>query len=62
MTTTMLYQQKLITALEKNGLRDRVKVIIGSAPVTEKYAQEIGANGFLDNAMNVVKLVKFLFV
>lgn len=46
MTTTMLNQQKVITALEKNGLRDRVRVIIGGTPVTEKYAQEIGANGF----------------
>ena len=62
MTTTMLNQQKVITALEKNGLRDRVRVIIGGAPVTEKYAQEIGANGFSENAMGAVKLVKSWFV
>ena len=61
MTTTMLNQQKVITALEKSGLRDRVKVIIGGAPVTEKYAQEIGANGFSENAMGAVKLVASWF-
>jgi len=62
MTTTMLNQQKVITALENRGLRDRVKVIVGGAPVTEKYAQEIGANGFSENAMGAVKLVKSWFV
>jgi trimethylamine corrinoid protein len=62
MTTTMLNQQKVITALEQNGLRDRVKVIIGGAPVTGKYAQEIGANGFAENAMGAVSLVKSWFV
>lgn len=57
MTTTMLNQQKVITALEKNGLRDGVKVIIGGAPVTNKFAQEIGADGYAENASEAVRLV-----
>ena len=57
MTTTMLNQQKVITALEKNGLRDGVKVIIGGAPVTNKFAQEIGADGYAENASAAVRLV-----
>ena len=61
MTTTMLNQQKVITALERNGLRDRVKVLIGGAPVTEKFAQEIGADGYSENAMGAVRCVKAWF-
>lgn len=57
MTTTMLNQQKVITALEKNGLRAGVKVIIGGAPVTNKFAQEIGADGYAENASAAVRLV-----
>ncbi len=57
MTTTMLNQQKVITALEKNGLRDGVKIIIGGAPVTNKFAQEIGADGYAENASAAVRLV-----
>jgi corrinoid protein of di/trimethylamine methyltransferase len=57
MTTTMLNQQKVIIALEKNGLRDGVKIIIGGAPVTNKFAQEIGADGYAENASAAVRLV-----
>ncbi len=57
MTTTMLNQQKVITALEKNGLRDGVKILIGGAPVTNKFAQEIGADGYAENASAAVRLV-----
>ena len=57
MTTTMLNQQKVITALEKKGLRDGVKVIIGGAPVTNKFAKEIGADGYAENASAAVRLV-----
>jgi len=46
LTTTMLQQKKLIEALEEAGLRDKVKVMVGGAPVTQSYASEIGADGY----------------
>jgi corrinoid protein of di/trimethylamine methyltransferase len=56
LTTTMLQQKKLIEALEKSGLRDRVKVMVGGAPVTATYAQEIGADGYAKDAISAVNL------
>lgn len=50
LTTTMVEMKAVIKALEQAGLRDRVKVIVGGAPVTEKYAQDIGADGYAPNA------------
>jgi 5-methyltetrahydrofolate--homocysteine methyltransferase len=44
LTTTMVYMKKVIEALEEAGIRDQVKVMIGGAPVTIKYANEIGAD------------------
>ncbi|MFX0198797.1 MAG: B12-binding domain-containing protein [Candidatus Hodarchaeota archaeon] len=61
MTTTMLNQHKVIRELERNGLRDRVKILIGGAPVTDKFAQEIGADGYGENAIDAVRLVKTWF-
>lgn len=61
MTTTMLNQHKVIRELERNGLRDRVKILIGGAPVTEKFAREIGADGYGENATDAVRLVKTWF-
>ncbi len=43
LTTTMLMMKKVIEALESEGLRDQVKVIVGGAPVTKEFAEEIGA-------------------
>ncbi len=54
LTTTMLQQKKLIEALEGAGLRDKVKVMIGGAPVTERYAEEIGADGYAEDAISSV--------
>jgi corrinoid protein of di/trimethylamine methyltransferase len=56
LTTTMLHQKTLIEALEEAGLRDKVKVMIGGAPVTESYAQEIGADGYAEDAISAVDL------
>lgn len=47
-----------IEALSAAGLRDKVKVLIGGAPVTMQYANEIGADGYSDNASGAVSLVK----
>ncbi len=56
LTTTMLQQKKLIEALEKANLRDKVKVMVGGAPVTESFASEIGADGYAEDAISAVDL------
>jgi 5-methyltetrahydrofolate--homocysteine methyltransferase len=60
LTTTMLHQQELIQALKEAGLRDRVKVMIGGAPVTDNWAEKIGADGFAEDAISAVALAKKL--
>jgi 5-methyltetrahydrofolate--homocysteine methyltransferase len=59
-TTTMPSMRRTIEALKEAGLRDRVKVIIGGAPVTQKYADEIGADGYSKDAGGAADLVKRL--
>ncbi len=56
LTTTMLQQKKLIEALESAGKRDKVKVMIGGAPVTDRYANEIGADGYAEDAISAVDI------
>ena len=56
LTTTMLQQEKLIQALEEAGLRKKVKVMVGGAPVTEAYANKIGADGYAEDAISAVNL------
>jgi len=58
LTTTMPAMKTTIEALEQAGLREKVKVLIGGAPVTQKYAEEIGADGYSDNAPAAVSLAK----
>ncbi|UVR28151.1 cobalamin-dependent protein [Parabacteroides distasonis] len=60
LTTTMNYMREVIKALEISGLRQKVKVMIGGAPITEQYALEIGADGYSDNANAAVVLAKKL--
>jgi 5-methyltetrahydrofolate--homocysteine methyltransferase len=60
LTTTMPNMKATIEALHKAGLRERVKVIIGGAPVTESYAQQIGADGYSPDASRAVSLAKSL--
>ena len=56
MTTTMPAMKRTIDALAKAGVRDRVKVMIGGAPVSQAYADEIGADGYArDSTLAVVK-------
>jgi methanogenic corrinoid protein MtbC1 len=52
----MLQQRKLVEALEAAGLRDKVKVMVGGAPVTESYAKEIGADGYAEDAIAAVDI------
>jgi corrinoid protein of di/trimethylamine methyltransferase len=56
LTTTMLQQEKLIEALKEAGLRDKVKVMVGGAPVTESFAKQIGADGYAEDAISAVDL------
>ncbi len=60
LTTTMANMKITIEALKTAGLRDRVKVIVGGAPVTEAYAKQIGADGFSLNAARAVNVAKEL--
>lgn len=60
LTTTMTYMRDVIEALERAGLRHRVKVMVGGAPVTQGFADEIGADGYSDNANTAVALAKKL--
>ena len=60
LTTTMPNMKNTIEALKTAGLRDKVKVIIGGAPVTDAYAQQIGADGYSPDASRAVALAKTL--
>lgn len=60
LTTTMLNQRKVIEVLQKAGLRDQVKVMVGGAPVTRQWAEEIGADGYAEDAVGSVALAKQL--
>jgi len=60
LTTTMTMMRSTITAIEEAGLRDRVKIIVGGAPVTRAYAEEIGADGYAPDASRAVSLAKQL--
>ena len=60
LTTTMGYMKEVIDALEQAGIRDQVKVMVGGAPVTQGFADEIGADGYSDNANSAVTVAKQL--
>jgi len=58
LTTTMPAMKTTIDALKQAGVRNQVKVLVGGAPITEKYAEEIGADGYSENAVGAVALAK----
>jgi len=60
LTTTMAHMPQVIAALTDAGLRDSVKIVIGGAPVTQEYAEEIAADGYADDAASAVYLVEKL--
>ncbi len=60
LTTTMTVQRDVIAALEAAGLRSQVKVMVGGAPVTRGWAEEIGADGYAEDAIGAVALAKRL--
>lgn len=60
LTTTMYAMQDTIEALEEEGLRDQIKIMIGGAPVNQQFADKIGADGYSSNAPLAVELAKKL--
>ncbi len=57
LTTTMLAMGEIIEALKQNGLRDKVKVLIGGAAVSDEYAQEIGADAYCMDGFHAIKVL-----
>ncbi len=60
LTTTMTNMKATVTALEEAGLRDKVKIMIGGAPVTESFAKQIGADGYAPDASRAVAVARTL--
>jgi len=60
LTTTMPMMRETIAELEKQGVRGRVKVLVGGAPVNQAYAEQIGADGYAGDAGAAIKLAKTL--
>ena len=60
LTTTMTVQREVIEALEEAGIRDQVKVILGGAPVSQEWADSIGADGYAEDAVGAIDLARKL--
>jgi corrinoid protein of di/trimethylamine methyltransferase len=60
LTTTMLHQRDVIEHLAESGVRDKVKVMVGGSPVTQGWADQIGADGFAEDAAGAVVVAKKL--
>lgn len=60
LTTTMVYMKTVIEALENAGLRSKIKIMVGGAPINEKFATSVGADGYSPNANAAVALAKQL--
>ncbi len=60
LTTTMTVQAQVIEALDDAGLKGQVKVMVGGAPVTRSWAEEIGADGYAEDAMGAVAMARSL--
>jgi corrinoid protein of di/trimethylamine methyltransferase len=60
LTTTMVRQKEVIEALEELGLRPATRVMVGGAPVTRRWAEQIGADGYSEDALGAVQLAKKL--
>ncbi len=58
LTTTMLGQKRVVEIIKEKNLSDRIKVLVGGAPVNQKWADDIGANGYGENAMVAVKVAQ----
>ena len=56
LTTTMLEMRRVVEVATEKGIRDRVKIMIGGAPVTQKYCTEIGADGYTSDAVSAAEM------
>jgi methanogenic corrinoid protein MtbC1 len=56
LTTTMTAQRQVIEAMEEAGIRDQVKIMVGGAPVTQEWADTIGADGYAEDVVGAVEL------
>ena len=60
LTTTMVQMKTTVEALEEAGVRDSVKIMVGGAPVTHAFAQEIGADAYAPDAASAVDIARDL--
>ena len=60
MTTTMGGMEKIINMLKEEGIRNKVTVMVGGSPISQKYANDIGADGYSSNAVEAVRVAKEL--
>jgi len=60
LTTTMVYMREVIEAVEKAKLKQNVKIIIGGAPITQSFADEIKVDGYAPDGISAAELVKYL--
>jgi corrinoid protein of di/trimethylamine methyltransferase len=60
LTTTVLYQDTVIQTLREAGVRDQVKVVVGGVPASQEWAEEIGADGYAENATEAVAVARRL--
>lgn len=62
LTTTMTSQRDIIEAIKTAGMRDRVKIMVGGAPVTQSFADEIGADAYTPDAASAAEVCKQFFI
>ena len=60
LTMSMDFQKQVIEELKNRGLRDKYKIIVGGSPTSEDWAEQIGADGWADDAIEAVELIKKL--
>ncbi|MEM2178701.1 MAG: corrinoid protein [Candidatus Methanomethylicaceae archaeon] len=60
LTSTMYEIKNVIDTLKRNNLRDKVKIVIGGRPITKDFANEVGADGYAEDAVKAVKVIKEL--
>lgn len=61
LTTTMMYQKEIVDEIVKAGLRDKVKIMVGGAPVTQSFADEIGADAYTPDAASAADRAREFF-
>ncbi|MDR1400303.1 MAG: corrinoid protein [Treponema sp.] len=61
LTTTMMAQKDMIDAIKQAGLRDQVKIMVGGAPVTQNFAEEIGADAYTSDAASAAEVCRTFF-